>query len=317
MLNIRIFIGLVMILFVLFLAGCGSNKEARKENPTDVAIEPVRIVGIGRIEPELKILEITSQTSGIVTQISFFPGETVDKGLIILELDSAVEKARLEQASARIQTQFSQIQAARAALASVRIKAENARLTYERTKNLFEQGTETQFSFDLAETEYKSLLEETKRWEAEAQSAERLVRQYRADLMLAQAEYEKRFIKAPTDGQLLSLDITLGSLVTPQKSLGTFAPESPLSAWCEIDELLATQLQIGQKAYVRQQGTTEPLAHGTVSFVGPYLRRKSIFSDEVGDLQDRRVREIRITLDQDANILIGSRVECVILLQDN
>jgi hypothetical protein len=133
---------------------------------------------------------------------------------------------------------------------------------------------------------------------------------------LARAEYERKFIKAPTDGQLLSLDITLGSLVTPQKSIGTFAPESPLSAWCEIDELYADKVKIGQKAYVRYQGTKDPLVFGIVSFAGPYLRRKSIFYEEVGDLQDRRVREVRITLESEASLLFGSRVECVILLKD-
>jgi hypothetical protein len=113
------------------------------------------------------------------------------------------------------------------------------------------------------------------------------------------------------------LDITLGSLVTPQKSIGVFAPESPLSAWCEIDELFADEVEIGQKAYVRYQGTTDPLVFGIVSFAGPYLRRKSIFSDEVGDLQDRRVREVRITLDPETSLLFGSRVECVILLKNS
>ena len=317
MLSTRISSGLVIVFSALFLAGCESKNEAREENPSSDSVDPVQIVGIGRIEPELKILEINSQTSGIITGIAFQSGERVSKGQTILELDSAVEKARIGQAAARIQTQLSQIKAAKAALASVMIRAENARLIYERTKILFEQGTETQYSFDLAKADYESLLEDTNRLKAEAQSAEKLARQYRADQILAQAEYDKRFVTALTDGQLLSLDITLGSWVTPQKIIGTFAPESPLSAWCEIDELFATKVQIGQKAFVRQQGTTEPLAHGAVSFAGPYLRRKSIFSDEVGDLQDRRVREIRITLDQDANILLGSRVECVILLGDN
>ena len=316
-LNKRIFNGLVIGAAVLLLAGCGSEKDAGEENPSLLEVEMVQVVGIGRIEPELKILEITSQAAGIIAQISFQAGQRVDKGQIILELDSAVEKARLKQAEARIQTQPSQIEAATAALASVRIRMENAKLIYERTKTLFEQGTETQYSFDLAKAEYESLREDTKRFEAEVQTAEKLVRQYRADLLLAQAEYEKRFIKVPADGQLLSLDITLGSFVTTQKVIGTFAPDSPLSAWCEIDELFAAKVQKGQKAYVRQQGTTEPLAYGAVSFVGPYLRRKSLFSDEVGDLQDRRVREVRITLDQNTNILFGSRVECVILLQDN
>ena len=106
-------------------------------------------------------------------------------------------------------------------------------------------------------------------------------------------------------------------MVTSQKILGVFAPDSPLSAWCEIDELFASEVQAGQKAYVRKQGTTEPLAHGEVSFSGPFLRKKSIFSDEVGDLQDRRVREVRIILDPGSDLHFGSRVQCVILFEES
>ncbi|MCJ7581136.1 MAG: HlyD family efflux transporter periplasmic adaptor subunit [Candidatus Aminicenantes bacterium] len=308
---------IVLVLIVLFHAGCGPKEEGQETAPPIEDIRPVQVVGIGRIEPELKLLDIASQVSGFITQIPFQPGDMVEKDRVIIELDSAVEKARIAQAEARIQTQIAQVDAARAALSPVKVRMENAKTVFERTKNLFEQGTETQFTFDKVKADYEALLEEIKGLEAGVVTAERLVRQYRADLVLFRAEYEKRFIRAPTDGQLLSLDITLGSLVTPQKSFGTFAPASSLSARCEIDELFATEVQSGQKAYVRLQGTTEPLAHGTVSFAGPYLRRKSIFSDEVGDLQDRRVREVRITLDPGTYILLGSRVECVILLKDS
>lgn len=315
--HIRTLSGIVLVLMVLILAGCGSKEEEQQANLLLEDMKPIRVVGIGRIEPALKLLNITSQTSGIITLIPFQPGDSVVKDDVIIELDSTVEKARIAQAQARIQTQVAQIDVARAALNPEKVRMENAKTVFERTKTLFEQGTETQFTFDKAKAEYETLLGEIKRLETGVVAAERLVQQYRADLVLSKAEYEKRFIKVPTDGQLLSLDITLGSLVTPQKSIGTFAPESPLSAWCEIDELFAAEVRVGQKAYVRHQGTIEALAYGEVSFAGPFLRRKSIFSDEVGDLQDRRVREVRITLDPGTDILFGSRIECVILLEDS
>ncbi|MFC2168759.1 HlyD family secretion protein [Acidobacteriota bacterium] len=315
--HIRNLRGMILVLMVIILAGCGSKEEEQQVTLPLENMKPVQVVGIGRIEPALKLLDITSQTSGIITLIPFQPGDSVAKDEFIIELDSTIEKARIAQAQARIQTQIAQIDTARATLNPVKVRMENAKTVFERTKTLFEQGTETQFTFDKAKTEYEALLAEIKRLETGVVTAERLVQQYRADLLLSQAEYEKRFIRAPTDGQLLSLDITLGSLVTTQKSIGTFAPESPLSAWCEIDELFAVEVRVGQKAYVRNQGTIEALAYGKVSFAGPFLRRKSIFSDEVGDLQDRRVREVRITLDPGTDILFGSRVECVILLEES
>jgi multidrug efflux pump subunit AcrA (membrane-fusion protein) len=306
----------IFVFMLLIMTGCGSKNEAVPDSQIDFGFEPSQIVGIGRVEPELKILDIASTSSGIIVQLPVGSGDQINRGQTILELDNGVERARLEQAAARIDVQTAQIEAAKAALAVVRIRTQNAMSFYERTKSLFEQGAETEYSYDLAKTEYESFLQEIKQLEAGLVSAEKLLLQYRADQLLAKAEYEKRFIKAPSDGQVLSLDIALGSLVTPQKSFGTFAPASPLSAWVEIDELFASKVQSGQRAYIRQQGMAEPLAWGEVSFVGPYLREKSIFSDEVGDLQDRRVREVRILLDPEADILFGSRIECVILLKN-
>jgi len=310
------FIILSVIMTVSLLSVCSSKKEDQKEIHPILDMKPSQVVGLGRIEPELKILNLTSETSGVVTNIYFQPGETISPEQTIVELSNAIEKARVEQAAARIQTQSSQIEAARAALAATKIKAENAKLTFERAKKLYEQDAEAKFNYDFAKTEYEAFLEEIKRLEAGVISAQNLLKQYQADRRLAQEELKRKFIRAPTEGQLLSLDITLGSLVSPEKPFGTFAPNSPLTAWCEIDELFASEVRVGQKAYVRYLGTTDVLARGKVSYAGPYLRKKSIFSDEVGDLEDRRVREVRVNLESGANLLFGSRVECVILLKE-
>jgi multidrug efflux pump subunit AcrA (membrane-fusion protein) len=307
---------LYVTIIYLLLSSCSSKKEEQKDTYPVLDMTPTRVIGLGRIEPELKILNLTSETSGIVTKIDFQPGDTISQGQTIIELLSTIEKARVEQATARIQAQASQIEAARAALAATKIKTENAKLTFERAKKLYEQDAEAKFNYDLAQTEYESLLEEIKRLEANVIVARNLLKQYQADRKLAQAEFNRKFITVLTDGQLLSLDITLGSLISPEKPFATFAPKSPLTAWCEIDELFALEVRVGQKAYVRYPGTTDPLAWGKISYAGPYLRKKSIFSDEIGDLEDRRVREVRINLEPDANLLFGSRVECVILLKE-
>jgi len=312
--RIPILFGLVLFLTVA-LIGCRSSE---KEIPpqADIDAEPTRILGIGRIEPELKILEMTSEIPGIVQKIHHQAGGYVDSGDVIIELSNRVEQAKIAQASAKIRSQRSKIEASKAALSSTRIKTENARLSFERAKTLYEQNAQARFSFDDAKAAYESLLEDTKRQEAEVVVEQDMLRQYEADLSLARAELEKKYYRAPAGGQILSLDITLGSFIASGQSFGTFALESDLTAWCEIDELFAGKVEIGQKAAIRYQGTTEAIAEGKVTFVGPVLRKKSIFSDEVGDLDDRRIREVRIRLDPGARVLYGSRIECVIELEE-
>jgi len=52
-----------------------------------------------------------------------------------------------------------------------------------------------------------------------------------------------------------------------------------------------------------------------VILASPYLRKKSLFADNSANLEDRRVREVRVQLDNPENVLIGARVECIIDVQ--
>ncbi|MBN1271062.1 MAG: efflux RND transporter periplasmic adaptor subunit [Candidatus Aminicenantes bacterium] len=297
--------------FFILMDGC-KEKPAPLEKSINEDFFPENIVGIGRIEPELRILDLSTEVSGIVSKVYFKPGDFISAGEPIIELFNAIEEARLDQENAKIQIQLNEIKAAQAALASTRIRKENAEVSYNRTKQLFEENVEAKSEYDRVKTELESLTEEIKRLEALVVSAQNRLKQNQADKKLAQAEYARKIVTAPGDGQLLALDITLGSLVSPEKPFGTFAHKSPLTARCEIDELFADQVKTGQKAYIRFQGREEPIARGEVSFAGPYLRKKSIFSDEVGELEDRRVREIWIRLEEGTELLFGTRIECVI-----
>jgi multidrug efflux pump subunit AcrA (membrane-fusion protein) len=313
-----IFLGWALaILAVGFTAGCRSETASPPEDKPKMDMSPTQVVGLGRIEPELKILDLQSEVSGTVAGSFFRAGDIVARGQTLVELSSAIEKAGLELKAAQVRSQRSQIDAAKASLGSARARAENARLSFIRAKTLTEQNALAVSIFDAAKADYESLLEDVKRLEAGVVAAEDLLKQDQADQRLAQAEYDRRFIKAPSDGQILSLEITVGSLISPEIPFGTFAPDSPLIARVEIDELFAGLITPGQKAYVRAPGMTEALARGKVTFAGPSLRKKSLFSDDVGSLEDRRVREIWITLDPGSRILFGTRVEGVVHLKES
>jgi multidrug efflux pump subunit AcrA (membrane-fusion protein) len=313
----------LMIFFLVAFGACRKNKSSSENAPLESGLEvkaakPSRIIGLGRIEPELRLLTLSSEVQGAVVRINAPAGSRVAKGQAIIELTRAVEEARLDQATARRKAQSYEVESARASLAASRIRAENAALALERAKKLYEGNAQAKVTYDNAQAEYAALQEEVKRLAAEMAASQNLLLQSQADLKLARALLDQRFIRAPADGQVLSLDVTPGSLITPGTDFGIFAPLSPLTVWCEVDELFASWIIPGQKVVIRAQGASEELARGTVSFVGPFLRKKSIFSDEVGDLQDRRVREVQVKVEAGtgAGLLLGSRVECVIMVGD-
>jgi hypothetical protein len=70
----------------------------------------------------------------------------------------------------------------------------------------------------------------------------------------------------------------------------------------------------GISVSIAKQGTRELLSTGKIVYCSPYLSKKSIFSDKADNLEDRRVREVRVIVDKPGSVLIGSRVECIIKL---
>jgi len=302
---------------VLAAAGCGGKKDDQTSRPEAAAAKPDRVIGLGRVEPELRILELTTEVSGIITRLACRAGDRVVQGQTLIELNRAIEQARLEQAEAQVEARTSQVEAAKSGLAAARIRGANAKAVFERARALYEQNAQAKAASDTAQADYESWQEDIKRLEAEVLTAQNQLKQSRADLRYAQAVLAQRSVRAVSAGQVLSLDVAPGSLVSPGQSFGTFAPDSPLIARCEIDEMFAGMVRTGQKAFIRSQGTTERLAGGTVSFVGPALRKKSLLADEVGALEDRRVREVWIRLDPGSGLLLGSRIEGVIEIEED
>ncbi len=96
------------------------------------------IQAIGFIDPNQGVT-LTSQTSGVVDSVMFRSGQKVEKGEVLITLDSEVEKANLESNQVRLPA----------------VKAK-----FERYKDLLKKGSISRESYDEAEASYQSLLAE-------------------------------------------------------------------------------------------------------------------------------------------------------------
>ena len=113
---------------------------------------------------------------------------------------------------------------------------------------------------------------------------------------------------------MLSIEVRPGQALAPGAKIGDFAPSGGLIAITEVDELYAMDVRNGMSVSIAKQGTRELLSTGKIVYCSPYLSKKSIFSDKADNLEDRRVREVRVIVDKPGSVLIGSRVECIIKL---
>jgi len=308
------------------LSACGGEKpgpqEAAKEPltsteiPLDSTLAVKEVVGIARIEPDGKIISINAETAGFVQSVRFEENSTVKQGDVLVVLESAVENAQLRQTQSRIKTQQASISAARANLESLKVKLANAQNTYERNLKLLQGNAATQQNVDDSRFTVDDLQKQLTAQNANIQQQEARLEELHADINLSQTELGKKMLRAPLSGTFLSCNVKPGNYISTATVLGDFAKAGPYLAVGEIDELFALRVKNGNKAYIRAQGSTKVLARGTVVFTGSYLKQKSLFSDRADNLEDRRVREVQVRLDDNSKVLIGSRVECVIQLDN-
>lgn len=302
--------GVFLLFFIAF--SCGDAKKDNPETQPKTSFDPSQVSAIGRIEPAEKIIQLSAEVSGVVKQVLAKAGDSVKAGHKLIEMTTETETAQVQNDETTIATRQAEIRSAQAELAAAQTKAANAKLQYQRLQNAYDQGAESRQNTDNARTESQTAQNEAERLQAEL----KVKRQEVADAIqkrdLSKLALEKRYVKAPENGLVLTMDLTPGAAVTAFTPIADFAPAGPITALCEVDELFADRVKVGQKAIIRHQGMNDTLAFGKVIFAAPYLKKKSLFSDAGGDLEDRRVREVRIQAENGREMIFGMRVECII-----
>lgn len=309
----------------LLVVSCNGNKNSAEGNVRDdeagttgtadsAVLEVREIIGVARIEPAGKIIVINAETAGFVREVLFVENERVEKGQALVVLDAELEEAQVQQAKSRITVQQAAIESARAGLSALQVKFMAAKQTYDRELRLLQGKAGTQQAVDDSRFARDEIEKQILAQEAQIRQQQAQVGELAAELRYREVGRAKKTLRAPLSGRFLSCEVKPGNYVQASASLGDFAVDGPQVAVTEVDELFAMRVREGQSAYIRPQGRGEVLSRGKVVFVGPYLKKKSLFSDRSDNLEDRRVREVRIELEDSSKVLIGSRVECVISL---
>lgn len=308
-----------LLALTALLCACG-NKEA-KDNKADQqqkdAATVDQVVGIGKIEPENEIIQLYAPVNGIIVNVLKKENDTISTGAAIVELDHRLEDAKVQQLSGEVQSQTWQIKADEASQEEYEAKYNNATAELQRLERLLGKGAETQQAVDDAGTALKTYQSNLKRLQAGVALAKSKLEQTKAALRIAQIEREQKIIRSPVNGKILEIDALTGGSVDTRQSLAQISPLGKTIAICEIDEMYADKIAVGQKAWIRNVGATDTLSSGRVYSALSFLKKKSLFTDQSGEKEDRRVRTIKIMLDNADNLLLNARVECVIAISGN
>ena len=301
-----------LLLFALNSCGGKADKEVKVDKYKVDKID--KIIGIARIEPAAKISPLGAESAGKIAKIHVLEGVFVIKGTLLLTLDQSLDIAQMQQNEAKLLTRQQRIKSLEAKIEAIELKVSIADIERGRDRNLATAQAGTQKAAFDSESAYKNLKAELNIAKADLAEAKATLGEVETERNYSQKLLDKKNIYAPADGMVLSWDSKLGQAVSVGAKLGDFAPAGDLIATTEVDELFAMKVKKGQRVQINIQGTKEKLSSGTVVYCAPFLSKKSIFNDRADNLEDRRVREVRVRIDQPEAVLIGSRVECVINL---
>ncbi|MGJ1203804.1 HlyD family secretion protein [Sphingobacterium lactis] len=306
-----------IIAATIILSACGEqeNKAKGQQETIDRSAADIKeIVGVGKVEPESKIVNLAATSGGIVNHIFKMDGDSVAEGEKLVQLENETEVLKTSEIKSQINTQRSQIALEKNNIKDAEWKLNNKRKLLATTKNLVSKGAETGQVYDDLETEVKTLEVALEKSKVNMQMAKSKLQEIVGQLRTSEAEAGKKVLRAPTAGKVLNMQVTQGAALNQYATYAEFAPAGALIVRTEVDELFSQKLKMGQQVDIRYAGSQEVIAKGEIIMLSPYLKKKALFSEKANDQEDRRVREVRISIKGNPGLVINSKVECVIKL---
>jgi multidrug efflux pump subunit AcrA (membrane-fusion protein) len=311
------FISFLFLILIFYACGNKTKKENLKIENAKKAIAVNQIVGIGKIVPENDIIQVSSPVNGIVMKIDKKENDTVHIGDVLLQLDHQLEDEKITQMNKEVATQAAQIKVDAASVGEWTAKASNAKKELQSLQNLLMKGAETQQAVDDKATELKTIKANVNKLIATVNVSKRKWQETKTAMQSAVIERDQKIIKSRVDGKILEISVIIGSSVSIAQSIAQISPLGNTIAICEIDELNAEKIIVGQKGWIRNIGASDTLSTATVYSALSFLKKKSLFTDQSGEKEDRRVRTIKMMIDQPEKLLLNARVECVIDISSN
>ncbi|NMC42266.1 MAG: HlyD family efflux transporter periplasmic adaptor subunit [Bacteroidales bacterium] len=310
------------ILFTILVisAACSNNSETSMQDNEITggereALQNIKeIIATGKIEPEGTIIRLAAPSGGIVKEIYRYEGATLKQGDPIALLDNDLERIRTDQLIRQAEAQEIQTALEKLALSETESRLKNRSELLESSERLAARGYEPLQNIKDLQTEVETLNLLAERQRMSVRLSMTRYDELQKQVRYAATEAEKKLLRAPADGILLNLSVRPGMAIAQFSDYAGMAPAGRIIVRAEVDELFADRIKEGQKVILRYPGTGKVMAEGEVFYLSPFLSAKSLFTRQTGEQEDRLVREIKIQLTGKPQVILNTKVECVITI---
>ncbi len=226
----------------------------------------VTIRGIGNVDAK-NIYTITAQTGGKIEEIFFDEGEWVKKGDLLLSIDAVDMPILLEEAKVLLKKASYEAASAKENLKSLLAQKTLFEATYNRYKKLLEQKFVSEAEYDKAKSDLDNIQAQINSSESKIASAASEEQRMQKNIEALQTKLLRLKVYAPSDGYIISKEAEKASYVLPSAVIFKIVDPKTLWVRANIDERLANQVKVTQKATIKLRSKPNQLIEGTLQRV--------------------------------------------------
>lgn len=287
----------------------------------------------GKLKP-IQEINIIPKLPGKVNNIYFDIGQSVKAGDVLFTLEDKDIRSQLKQAQAGLDmansglvkvtggaAELQEIQL-KTALESAEISYNDAKLAFERTKQLFESGAVSKINLEQAESHFKLAEQQynsakanyeitiTKTNPENIAASQAQVNQAAAALDLIKSQLDNTVIKSPINGVIASRSIDVGELVGSTSIAMSVIDLSSVIVDINVTEDMINKIKLGDKVEVIIKASGEGQLTGEITNISPATDPKTQsypvrikIDNSSGTLKGGMFAEIIIVLDKTSDTL--------------
>lgn len=305
-------LSLLLTLFVIFSISCGGSKaNVRKEESTANAPAVVEVTTAAAITREVpgffeatgslagdQQTDVAPQTSGKVVALGVDIGTHVRRGQMLVKLDDAELKLRVDQSLAQVEQAKAALRQAEekiglrpgqafdpnrvAEVGAAKVALDLAEKNLRRAEKLIESGDVSRSFYDDQRAKRDQLKEQYDAAVAQARQnyagvavAKTNVTNAEAQLALARKNLSYSLIVAPIDGFVAERTADLGEYVSPQGKVATIVRINPLRIRIDIPEQAIPEVQVGQSVSITTSAWPDKHSSGRIARIAPNVSATS------------------------------------------
>jgi RND family efflux transporter MFP subunit len=324
----------IILLLSTLTSACGrvdGSANASAFPPTPVQLQTLQTRQlqdstdfVGTLEAE-QTVDLKPQIVGQISRILVKPGDRVQPGDVVFELnpDQTVPQlnsalASVNSAKSAVNTAAQQLQAAKSQLASAQSQYELAQVNNSRYQYLAQQGAIDRMTADQYATALKvqanavnSAKDQVRAAQAGLSQAKAGVAQAQAQANAARVNVNFKQVTAPISGSVGNITLKVGDYVNAGDTLTTINQNNTFDLQIPIPLNRARQLHPGLVTQLIDPTTGAQVGMGTIYFVSPQadatnqtILTRARFSNTSGKLRDAQYVRARVIWDTKPGVLV-------------